>query len=401
MASMAEHSAAPGRALERPGRVLEYLALGLLLILPIPLYVAHRVGPTVLVLHFGLVVPLFFSRKAPEAAFAAIAAVAFVQWLIYQPMPSDVALLIALFVVASTRPLRSTIIAAGVLEFGVLLVVLHGTLNGNMSTSPGPIRAHFFDFVFLSGLTTAAAVLGTNRQTRRAYLLEVEERAARLEAERDQQAQLAAAAERARVAREMHDIVAHNLAVMVALTDGAALTLESNPGRARTALDEASNAGRTALQDMRRVLGILRDTEEEASRESMPHLDALDHLVATVRHTGLDVRYRSTGRIQELPEAVQLSVYRIVQEALTNVMKHAGDARLVTVDVRVTDAALTITVRDDGSPRGVVGHGHGLVGMRERAALHGGVVAAGPTVHGWSVEARIQLDHPSEGSEAR
>ena len=150
---------------------------------------------------------------------------------------------------------------------------------------------------------------------------------------------------------------------------------------------------------MRRVLGILRDTEEEASRESMPHLDALDHLVETVRHTGLDIRYRTRGPIQELPEALQLSTYRIVQEALTNVMKHAVGARLVTIDVVVTDAALTITVRDDGSPTGVLGSGHGLVGMRERAALHGGVVNAGPTVQGWSVEAQIRIDSRANGSE--
>lgn len=394
MASMAD-SAAPGRAVQRPGRVLEYVAISLLLVLPVPLYLRHGAPGYAVLLHLGLVLPLFLSRRAPEVAFAAIAAVAFLQWLVYLPMPSDFALLIALFVVASTRPLRMTAIAAGVLEFGVLLVVLsQHTLGGRFSSDPGPLRAHIFDFVFLSGLTTAAAVLGTNLQTRRAYLREVEERAARLEAERDQKAQLAVAAERARVAREMHDIVAHNLAVMVALTDGASLTLESNPRRALVALGEASNAGRTALHDMRRVLGILRDSEAEASRESMPHLDALEQLVETVRHTGLDVRYRTRGSIQELPDALQLSVYRIVQEALTNVMKHAQGARLVTVDVVVTDAELTIAVRDDGSPSGVLGNGHGLVGMRERAALHGGSINAGPTAQGWLLEARVRIGTP-------
>jgi signal transduction histidine kinase len=381
-------------------RGLENAALVLLLILPIPFYLHHVHRAFVVPLHLGLVLPLFFSRKVPEVAFALIAGVAFIQWLIYDPMPSDVALLIGLFIIASTRSLRTTIIAAGILEFGVLLVVLHGTLNGNMSTSPGPLRAHFFDFVFLSGLTTAAAVLGTNMQTHRAYLKEVEERAARLEAERDQQAQLAVAGERARVAREMHDIVAHNLAVMVALTDGAALTLKSNPDRAATALGEASNAGRTALNDMRRVLGILRDDDAEPSREAAPHLSALDQLVETVRHTGLDVRYRTTGSIQTLPEALQVSAYRIVQEALTNVMKHARGARVVTVDIARTDAEVTILVQDDGSPTGApLGVGHGMVGMRERAALHAGSINAGPAPTGWRTEStlKIQADEDQGG----
>lgn len=397
---MADLATAPGRGTQGLGRVLEYVALSLLLVLPIPLYVAHRVHSFVVPLHLGLVLPLFWSRKAPEVAFAAIAAVAFLQWLIYDPMPSDVALLIGLFVIASTRPVRHTMIAAGVLELGVLLVVLgHGTLGGHMSYQPGPLRAHFFDFVFLSGLTTAAAVLGTNMQTRQAYLREVEERAARLEAERDQQSQLAVAGERARVAREMHDIVAHNLAVMVALTDGAALTLGTNPQRAAIALEEASKAGRTALTDMRQVLGILRDSDAEASREATPHLDALDHLIETVRHTGLDVRYRTSGPIQTLPEAIQLSTYRIVQEALTNVMKHAHGARAVTVDVAITDAEVAIVVQDDGaSQSGPPGVGHGLVGMRERAALHDGTVVANATATGWRTESRLRIEHLDDGN---
>lgn len=398
---MADLAGAPGQGTRRLGRVLPYVALGLLLVLPIPFYVAHSTHSFVVPLHLGLVLPLFWSRKAPEIAFAVIAAVAFIQWLVYDPMPSDVALLIGLFIVASTRPVRHTLIAAGVLEVGVLLVVLgHTTLGGHLSSEPGPLRARFFDFIFLSGLTTAAAVLGTNMQTRRAYLREVEERAARLEAERDQQAQLAVAGERARVAREMHDIVAHNLAVMVALTDGAALTLDTNPERATIALEAASKAGRTALTDMRQVLGILRDSDAEASREVTPHLGALDQLVETVRHTGLDVRYRTSGPIQTLTEALQLSTYRIVQEALTNVMKHARDARAVTVDVAITEAEVAIVVQDDGAAQSAPpGVGHGLVGIRERAALHGGTVVANATPTGWRTESRLRIEHLDEGGQ--
>ena len=387
-----------GRGDQRLARMLELGAVGLLLVLPIPLYLHQTQRPIVVLIHLGLVVPLLWSRKAPEAAFATIAAVAFVQWITYHPMPSDVTLLIALFQVASTRPLRRAIVAAAVLEFGVLLVVLgRGTRGGGVDYGPGPLRAHIFDFIFLSGLTTAAAVLGTNIQTRRAYLREVEERAARLESERDQKARLAVAGERTRIAREMHDIVAHNLAVMIALTDGASLTLDTNPGRARTALSEASNAGRTALNDMRRVLGILRDTEDESPRESMPNLVTLDGLVETVRHTGLDVRYRTSGPLQALPDAVQLSVYRTVQEALTNVMKHARAARVVTIDLAASGAEVVVVVHDDGLSSDVSPEeGHGLVGLRERAALHGGTINARSTSTGWRVECRLPTDGSTE-----
>lgn len=406
---MTETPNAPGQDVQRLARALEFLLLLAFLVLPIPLYAHHTGRPIVAVLHVALVLPLFWRRRYPELVFLTLAAVALVQWIVYEPFPSDAALLLALYTVASTRSLRRGIGAALLLEFGVLLVVLGhdaGIIHTANAAATGPaahsVRGRIFEFIFLSGLTTAAAVLGVNVQTRRAYLSEVEERAARLEDERDQQAQLAVAGERARVAREMHDIVAHNLAVMIALTDGAALTLTSNPERAAIALNEASNAGRIALTDMRRVLGILRDPDSgaEAPRQTMPHLTALDQLIETVRHTGLDVRYRTSGPIQTLPEALQLSIYRIVQEALTNVMKHARTAQTVIVEIAVTDADVVIVVHDDGQAASVPpGTGHGLVGMRERAALHDGTVAAGPTPTGWRAETRLQIQHPETESE--
>jgi len=377
---MPDYSIAPGQSAQRFARAVEYLLLSAFLLLPIPLYSVHTHRPLAVVLHLGLVLPLFWRRKAPLLVFAIVAAVALVQWTSYEPLPSDFALLIALFGVASTQPLRQTIAASLVLEFGVLLVSIdhHG------------ITAKVFGFIFLSGLTTAAAVLGTNLQTRRAYLREVEARAERLEAERDQQAQLAVAAERSRVAREMHDIVAHNLAVMIALTDGAALTVRSDPERAEVALREAASAGRTALTDMRRVLGLLRGTDSDPDRVPTPQLADLDPLIETVRQTGLDVFYKSGGDISALPEAVQLSGYRIVQEALTNVMKHASDAAKIAVHVRASKSRLVVIVEDDGRAKSAAPTiGHGLAGMRERAALHAGEVTAGPTRRGWRVLAQL------------
>lgn len=345
--------------------------------------VAHQ--PARLFVLAALVAPLPFRRWFPLPTFLVMSAVAFVQWLMFAPAAADAALLLAFYSVAVSGSRRQVVAAAGVLEIGVLLAVLRYT--------NGPPR---LAFVFLSGLVTAAGVLGVSVRTRRAYLQEVEARAARLEFERDQQAQLAVSAERARVAREMHDIVAHNLSVMIALTDGAALTLTTDPRRAGGALSEASRAGRAALADMRRVLGVLRDDDDPAALAPAPGLTDLEQLLGAVRHTGLDVRYETTGPLTHLEPAVQLSAYRIVQEAVTNTIKHADGATRVDVLLDVAPNGVEVRIRDNG--RGVQQvrpeetGGHGLVGMRERAAVHAGEVAAGPTVTGWLVRAWLPTE---------
>lgn len=333
------------------------------------------------VLLVALVLPLLARRRFPVAAFVVIAAVAFVQWLVSGPAVADVALLVTFYNLALSAPRRIVLAAAATLEFGALLAVLKFTAAHG---------GHILGFFFLSGLVTATGALGWSVRLRRAYLHEVEQRAARLEFERDQQAQLATSAERARVAREMHDIVAHNLAVMIALTDGASLTLHADPDRAAAALHEASRAGRSALTDMRRVLGVLRDSNDLAAFAPAPGIADLERLLTAVRHTGLEVRYETSGAISALEPGMQLSAYRIVQEAVTNTIKHAAGATVIEVAITARPDAVEVIVRDNGR-----GHtpsasgGHGILGMRERAAVHSGHVQAGPTGAGWQVFALL------------
>ena len=204
------------------------------------------------------------------------------------------------------------------------------------------------------------------------------------------QAEQAAAAERARIARELHDIVAHHLSVIVLQAAGARAS-----GRpAEATLEKIENSARQALAETRRLLGVLRDPDEETGLAPQPGIGDLDALAASVRAAGLPVNLVIDGDLAALPAAVDVSVYRIVQEALTNVLKHAGPAR-ADVTIGCAQDAVTIEVTDDGTaepgdqaPAG----GHGLAGMRERAAVFGGELAAGPRPGGgFAVRARLPL----------
>ncbi|MBF9128015.1 sensor histidine kinase [Plantactinospora sp. S1510] len=265
----------------------------------------------------------------------------------------------------------------------------------------------------------ATVLLGIAISTRQAYLAEVAERARRLERDREQRAQLAVAAERARIARELHDIVAHNLAVMVALADGAAYTAASAPDRATETMRKVSATGRQALGEMRRLLGLLRD--DAGGRAPQPGLGDLDALLNQVRAAGLDVVATVDGVPGASGPGAGLAVYRIVQEALTNTLKHAGPAARVQVRLHHRADGVDLEVVDDGartaaappSGRGDVpasgggdvsapgggdvsapGGGHGLAGMIERATAYGGDVEVGPRTDGpgWRVRARLRFD---------
>jgi signal transduction histidine kinase len=244
-------------------------------------------------------------------------------------------------------------------------------------------------------------LLGLTVSTRRAYLAELEERARRLERERDQQAQLAAATERARLARELHDIVAHNLAVMIALADGAAFTATVAPERAADAMQQVSGTGRQALAEMRRLLGLLRDSQPPQAPSELapqPGLEDLDELVDQVRAAGVRVTLTRAGVAGAWGPGAGLAVYRIVQEALTNTLKHAGPQASAQVRLRYTAAGVDLEITDDGAgrpaqPAAATAGGHGLAGMTERAASYGGEVQAGPCRGtGWRVRARLRFD---------
>ncbi|GAB2737099.1 sensor histidine kinase [Streptomyces bullii] len=233
-----------------------------------------------------------------------------------------------------------------------------------------------------------AWVLGDSIRTRRAYFAQLEERAARLEKEREAQAKVAVAAERARIARELHDVVAHNVSVMVVQADGAAYVLDSSPDQAKKALETISSTGRQALAEMRRLLGVLRTGEHQEAGEYVPQPDVqqIEELVEQCRGSGLPVDFRVEGTPRPLPSGVELTAYRIVQEALTNTRKHGGPNAGASVRLVYFDDGLGLLVEDDGkgAPHelyeegGFDGQGHGLIGMRERVGMVGGTLDAGP-----------------------
>ncbi|GAB2890493.1 sensor histidine kinase [Streptomyces deserti] len=233
-----------------------------------------------------------------------------------------------------------------------------------------------------------AWVLGDSIRTRRAYFAQLEERAARLEKEREAQAKVAVAAERARIARELHDVVAHNVSVMVVQADGAAYVLDAAPDQAKKALETISSTGRQALAEMRRLLGVLRTGEHQEAGEYVPQPDVqqIEELVEQCRGSGLPVDFKVEGTPRPLPSGVELTAYRIVQEALTNTRKHGGPNAGASVRLVYFDDGLGLLVEDDGkgAPHelyeegGLDGQGHGLIGMRERVGMVGGTLDAGP-----------------------
>jgi signal transduction histidine kinase len=278
-----------------------------------------------------------------------------------------------------------------VLEAGVFMAALKWDPAGTVPRS----------LLFLTATVVAALFTGLAVASGSRYLAWMDERARRLAVERDQQAVIAAASERTRIARELHDIVSHSLSVVITLADAAAVVSRSDPGR--EAMADVSEAGRQALSDMRAMLGVLRTDEPPADLTPQPGLDQLGGLVERVRATGLAVSLDFTGTPFPLGAAAGLTAYRIVQEALTNTIRHAG-ARQARVTVRYDAPCVAISVADDGSvaPPGAPAsgsRGHGIDGMRERAALHDGTVTAGPAPDGgWLVSATLR---PETGAMAR
>ena len=298
------------------------------------------------------------------------------------------ALLIALYTVAALRPRRDALVCAGLLELAVVIGLLLFAGGG-----------WWFDAIFASGMVAAALGLGLYSATRRAYLAELQDRAERLERERDQQGALAAAAERARIAREMHDIVAHHLTVMVTLSDAAVAASAASPERATDVMRTVSATGRRALADTRRLLGVLRQRPGQDPGESLqpvPDLAQLDLLIDQVRSAGLETTLEINGAAPDVPAGMQLTVYRLVQEALTNTLKHGGPGARAAVRLQYLPGELRVDIDDDGAGAAApatASVGSGLVGMQERVHAYGGDVQAGPRQPGgWNVSARLHLD---------
>ena len=347
----------------------------------------HLSAPVTLALQAGLLLPLLWRRRAPTVAFGVIAAVFLLQWSLGAGLRADVALLIALYNVA-LRARPTHLPWAGAAAAAVMVPVAVRVATG--------ILVWEILFFLLSSVTAAVA-LGLTVRSRRAQLAALRERAARLEIERDQRSKLAAATERTRVAREMHDIIGHNLSVIITVANGGAYAAETDPERGREALLLIGDTGRQALGELRRMLGVLRERADAPELAPQPGITDLEALFARVRAAGTEVVYHSGGELDRLDRGVQLMAYRIVQEALTNTLKHVGRGSHADVTVGTDGARLRIRVHDTGRRDGVTrpdapGEGHGLAGMRERAALYGGTVTAGPASGGgWTVEAFLDL----------
>ncbi len=346
-----------------------------------------RAGFWALPIELAACVALKWRRTRPLAVLAFIAAAFTFEVATLVPENNvGIPMMIAIYSAFGYAPRRQAIIG-----FVATLIAL------NLASFAPWVEPHRERII--EGLVMAVfGAVGDNRRVRRAYVAGIEERAARLEREREVQAKMAAAEERARIARELHDVVAHSLSVMVAQADGAAYVVDNSPADARQAIETVAETGRSALSEMHRLLGILRSDDED-TMAPQPGVDQLDALIARTQSAGLPVTLTVQGAPAELSPGLSLTVYRIVQEALTNTLKHAGPAVSARVQLRYDDEAVEIDVDDDGSPAraapGLVDDegGHGLTGMRERTAVYGGSLQAGPRAgRGWRIHARLPLE---------
>ncbi|MFF4507024.1 sensor histidine kinase [Streptomyces sp. NPDC001401] len=347
--------------------------------------------PGMIALQAGLLLPLLWRRRKPATTFAVVAAVFLVQCALGVWLRAGMAVLVAVYHLALRGRPRHLPVACAVLALALGLIALR--LPGDVSIVDG--------LFFLFTTVVAAVALGLVVRVRRAQLAALHDRAARLEIERDQRSQLATAAERTRVAREMHDIVGHNLSVIITLADGGARAADLTPERGKQALLMIGDTGRQALGELRRVLGVLRDPHANADPAQLspqPRLADINALCTRIRAAGPQVVYRTSGELDSLDRGVQLTVYRIVQEALTNALKHAGRDTRIDLTVTAGDRELRIDVHNTGPDPTAAGpqpprdQGQGLTGMRERAALYNGTVTAGPASGGgWAVRTVLDL----------
>jgi signal transduction histidine kinase len=337
------------------------------------------------ILMVAIVAPFLLRRRYGFWALAAVPvavsiAAAFDHRLVPDSFVTFLAGLAVVFLMAQLRDLRQAI-AGLALVFGAEVVVEHFDPRG----TGGEI---FFSNLLFGVVWVVGFALGRKFEEADA----AKERAARLELEREEQARLAVAEERARIARELHDVVGHSVSVMTVQTSGVRRLLRDDQEREREALLIVERTGREALAEMRRMVGVLRRPEEAPALAPQPSLEHLDRLVEQAREAGLPVDLRVEGDAVELPAGVDLTAYRLVQEGLTNALKHARATR-AEVLVNYGDDQIEVVVSDDGKGVGNGdGGGHGLVGMRERVTVYGGELDAGPQPGGgYRLRAKLPL----------
>ncbi|GAA2592099.1 sensor histidine kinase [Actinomadura fulvescens] len=307
-------------------------------------------------------------------------------------IPDVVAFMLAIYSVAAHRGLAHSALG------GLLALISFNTMLALFPMQPGVIT-----YLMDNALVIGVWVLGRNLRLRRAYFAELEDRAARLERARGTDARAARVEERSRIARELHDVVAHHVSVMTVQAGAARRILDRDPGSAREAMTTIEEVGRTALSEMRRIVGVLR-TDRDPERAGgelapQPGLGDLGELLDHVRETGLSVQLWIEGEARTPSPGVDVAAFRLIQEALTNTLKHAGPQARAWVRLYYTDDDLTVEIEDDGRGTATImadngdNPGHGLVGMYERVALYGGELRIGPRVGGgFGVRARFPLE---------
>ena len=338
----------------------------------------------------GSVVPLAWRRTRTVWAGGVIAAVSLVQWALgVEPMAANLAVPLIVYALAAFGPRWASLGGLALALVGAVLLVTRYFYQPtllSLAELPYGLVMVFMVWVLVLFSWTAGDLTRTKRLREQALA----DRAHRLEVEAQHERELAASDERAHIAREMHDIVAHSLSVIITQADGARYAAVANPDIAPETLETIAATGRSSLQEMRRLLGVLRG-DAEASTRPLPGLADLDELLLGIRAAGLAVNYTVTGDARrKLPPGAELSAYRVVQEGLTNVMKHAGPHVTATVILAWTARGLDITVTDDGrgatadlSPqRASEPAGNGLQGMAERIKLYDGTLKAAPLAGG-------------------
>jgi signal transduction histidine kinase len=377
--------------------VLLALALGVLGLLDLA-WLSGRSGEAIPIAAVALIavqsIALAFRRRRPMAVYAIVGCVTIVySWIGFESNVSGLGVLIAIYTVAASVPLADAVGAAAIYVGGMTL-----SLIGAFQARGGTLEVFISEFLINLLALVLAWTVGVTVRTRRAYVAALEARNALLEREREDNARLAVALERGRIARELHDVVAHNVSVVVVQAGAAERLVETHPDRAREAMRDVATTGRQALEEMRRLLGVLREDEPGNGMEPQPGVAELETLARRVSDAGLPVELSVQGEQRPLPASAALSAYRIVQEALTNTLRHAGPAR-ARVILRYLPDALEIQVSDNGTGSAAAridpaqrtdGGGHGLIGMRERVMLFGGELSAGPRPEGgYAVVARI------------
>ncbi|MEU5690675.1 sensor histidine kinase [Actinosynnema sp. NPDC020468] len=370
------------------------LIAGALLLFDLPLIFTHGTAvpdPVVVLVGLLMVVPVVFRRRYPLGSSYVILFGGVLQLATHGDIdsgipirPADFVLAVTLYTVVAFEGRRQGLIYLGFLALGTLIWSLWV-----MGPRTETVFAVFFVVLFFAFSWALGEFVGA----RRAYHSELEQRLKLLETERDQQARIAVGEERSRIARELHDVVAHAVSVMVVQADGAGYAIKTNPELAEAAMRTISDSGRQALTELRRLLGVLRSSDQ-SSTQWAPQPGALDlaELAENCRAAGLPVTLEMSGDFSALPAGLGLGIYRIVQEALTNTLKHAGTGASSLVRVARAGEQVALEVVDDGygTPHDLVAvsGGNGLIGMRERAGVLGGTLEAGPNPGGgWRVRA--------------